>query len=252
MKKWCKSPFQKGQIRFECIWIIYKWIIFHTWWFIPRIISGLFSQVYISGLTPLIPWKNRVVYHLSVTVNNDEIWFGPSGAKLGGKTWKQYLYPPTLTDESLKETGMKGAQKVFCWEVVTCLATLSLLRTCQSCGHHFWGMQGKKKLRAKIQEAHGFVRFTDQTYTHERSTKCSKYFEGPWGARPLVIVEGPKCSKIMITLFMLSVSKNLRFTNADAGPLRFYPKKWFRKGMRGVRPLWKTANFPASSGPGPS
>ena len=59
MKKWWKSPFQKGQIRFECIWIIYKWIIFHTWWFIPRIISGLFSQVYTSGLTPLIPWKKK-------------------------------------------------------------------------------------------------------------------------------------------------------------------------------------------------
>ena len=143
---------------------------------------------------------------------------------------------------------MKGAQKVFCSEFVTC-CEISKLRA--PFLRQFLRHAGKKELRAKIQEAHGFVRFTDQTYTHERSTKCSKYFEGPWGARPLVTVEGPKCSKMMVTLFMLSVSKNLRFTNADAGPPRFYPKKGFRKGMRGVRSVWKTANFPAFWRAGP-
>ena len=114
------------------------------------------------------------------------------------RSW--YILIHLLFIESLEETGMKGAQKVFCW-VVTCLATLSLLKTFQSWGHLFWGMQGKKELRAKIQEAHGFVRFTDQTYTHERSTKCSIYFEGPWGARPLVIVEGSK-SYIYIYIYI--------------------------------------------------
>jgi hypothetical protein len=44
--------------------------------------------------------------------------------------------------------------------VITCLSTLSPLRTFQS-GQLIWGMQ--KKSMAKIQEVHGFIRFTDKT-----------------------------------------------------------------------------------------
>ena len=68
--------------------------------------------------------------------------------KLGGKTWKEHLYPLTLIGEwwiPLKTTGIKGVQKVFFFGklVVTCLSTLSLLRTFQS-GQLICGMQGKK------------------------------------------------------------------------------------------------------------
>ena len=167
-----------------------------------------------------------------MTQGGSDPWFGPSGAKLGGKTWNNiYTHHPWQMN-LLKKLAWKVRKKCFVgklWHVVTF----------QSCEHHFWGMEGKKNLRAKIQEAHGFVRFTDQTYTHERSTKCSKYFEGPWGARPLVTVEGPKCSKMMVTLFMLSVSKKLRFTNADAGPPRFYPKKGSERVWGGSGPCGK-------------
>ena len=45
-----------------------------------------------------------------------------------------------------------------------------------------WALQGgmrKKKLRAKILEVHGFIKFTYPTCTFSRSIIWQKYFEGP-------------------------------------------------------------------------
>ena len=62
---------------------------------------------------------------------------------------------------SLKKLALKVCKNCFLGKlVVACLSTLSPLRTFQS-GQLIWGMQ--KKSMAKIQEVHGFIRFTDKT-----------------------------------------------------------------------------------------
>ena len=63
-----------------------------------------------------------------------------------------------------------------------------------------------------------------------------------WGAWPLIIFERPKCSKVLVPLSKLSVSKNVWFTNARLGPLDFIHSEMLKRGMGGVRPVWKTAS----------
>ena len=63
-----------------------------------------------------------------------------------------------------------------------------------------------------------------------------------WGAWPLITLERPKCSKVLVPLSKLSVSKNVWFTNARLRPLDFIHSEMLKGGMGGVRPLWKTAS----------
>ena len=86
-------------------------------------LSAPHSKLYTSHSTlytyhkwtnPTYPMKkSRVVYHLSVTMNNDEIWFGPSGAKLGRKTWNNiYTHHPWQMN-LLKKLAWKVRKKCF-------------------------------------------------------------------------------------------------------------------------------------------
>ena len=78
---------------------------------------------------------------------------------------------------SLRKMALKVRRKCVLGKIVmTCLSTLSPLKTFQS-GQLIWGMQ--KKSMAKIQEVHGFIRFTDKTCMSQIFTTCPKYFEGP-------------------------------------------------------------------------
>ena len=62
---------------------------------------------------------------------------------------------------SLRKLALKVRRNCVLGKIVmTCLSTLSPLKTFQS-GQLIWGMQ--KKSMAKIQEVHGFIRFTDKT-----------------------------------------------------------------------------------------
>ena len=62
-----------------------------------------------------------------------------------------------------------------------------------------------------------------------------------WGAWPLIIFERPKCSKVLVPLSKLSVSKNVWFTNARLGPLDFIHSEMLKRGMGGSGPSGKTA-----------
>ena len=121
--------------------------------------------------------------------------------------------------------------------VVTCLSTLSLLRTFQS-GQLICGMQGRKKRWLKSRRS--MVAWDSQIKTYVLNIhNMPKIF---WGAWPLTTLERPKCSKVWVPLSKLSVSKNVWFTNAILGPLDFIHSEMLKRGMGGVRPVWKTAS----------
>ena len=120
---------------------------------------------------------------------------------------------------------------------MTCLSTLSLLRTFQS-GQLICGMQGRKKRWLKSRRS--MVAWDSQIKTYVLNIhNMPKIF---WGAWPLTTLERPKCSKVWVPLSKLSVSKNVWFTNAILGPLDFIHSEMLKRGMGGVRPVWKTAS----------
>ena len=114
--------------------------------------------------------------------------------------------------------------------VVTCLSTLSLLRTFQS-GQLICGMQGRKKRWLKSRRS--MVAWDSQIKTYVLNIhNIPKIF---WGAWPLTTLERPKCSKVWVPLSKLSVSKNIWFTNAILGPLDF-----IHSGPSGKQPVETT------------
>ena len=72
-----------------------------------------------------------------------------------------------------------------------------------------------------------------------------------WGAWPLIIFERPKCSKVLVPLSKLSVSKNVWFTNARLGPLDFIHSEMLKRGMGGSGPSGKQPLGSTISGAGP-
>ena len=72
-----------------------------------------------------------------------------------------------------------------------------------------------------------------------------------WGAWPLIILERPKCSKVLVPLSKLSVSKNVWFTNARLGPLDFIHSEMLKRGMGGSGPSGKQQLGSTISGAGP-
>ena len=72
-----------------------------------------------------------------------------------------------------------------------------------------------------------------------------------WGAWPLIIFERPKCSKVLVPLSKLSVSKNVWFTNARFGPLDFIHSEMLKRGMGGSGPSGKQPLGSTISGAGP-
>ena len=72
-----------------------------------------------------------------------------------------------------------------------------------------------------------------------------------WGAWPLIIFERPKCSKVLVPLSKLSVSKNVWFTNAILGPLDFIHSEMLKRGMGGSGPSGKQPLGSTISGAGP-
>ena len=60
-----------------------------------------------------------------------------------------------------------------------------------------------------------------------------------WGAWPLVILEVPKCSKLMAPRPSRALAKRTRFTNGTLWPLDFIHSKCFRKCTGGVGPPGK-------------
>ena len=60
-----------------------------------------------------------------------------------------------------------------------------------------------------------------------------------WGAWPLTILERPNCSKVLVPLSKLSVSKNVWFRNARLGPLDFIHSEMLKMGMGGSGPSGK-------------
>ena len=93
---------------------------------------------------------------------------------------------------------------------------------------------------AKIQEVHGFIRFTD-------NTTCPKYFEGPDLWSFLNVQNAPK---VLVPLSKLSVSKNVWFTNARLGPLDFIHSEMLKRGMGGSGPSGKQPLGSTISGAG--
>ena len=72
-----------------------------------------------------------------------------------------------------------------------------------------------------------------------------------WGAWPLTILERPNCSKVLVPLSKLSVSKNVWFTNARLGPLDFIRSEMLKMGMGGSGPSGKQPLGSTISGAGP-
>ena len=72
-----------------------------------------------------------------------------------------------------------------------------------------------------------------------------------WGAWPLIIFERPKCSKVLVPLSKLSVSKNVWFTNARLGPLDFIHSEMLKRGIGGSGPSGKQPLGSTISGAGP-
>ena len=115
---------------------------------------------------------------------------------LEGKPGKITSVPANLDRWiSLRKLALKVRRNCVLGKIVmTCLSTLSPLKTFQS-GQLIWGMQ--KKSMAKIQEVHGFIRFTDKNMYVLNIHNMPKIF---WGAWPLIIFERPKCSKVLVSL----------------------------------------------------
>ena len=130
--------------------------------------------------------------------------------------------------------------------VVTCLSTLCLLRTFQS-GQLICGMQGEKELWLKSRRS--MVACDSQIKIYVQNIhNMPKIF---WGAWPLTILERPNCSKVLVPLSKLSVSKNVWFTNARLGPLDFIHSEMLKMGMGGSGPSGKQPLGSTISGAGP-
>ena len=67
----------------------------------------------------------------------------------------------------------------------------------------------------------------------------------------MIIFERPKCSKVLVPLSKLSVSKNVWFTNARLGPLDFIRSEMLKRGMGGSGPSGKQPLGSTISGAGP-
>ena len=67
----------------------------------------------------------------------------------------------------------------------------------------------------------------------------------------MIIFERPKCSKVLVPLSKLSVSKNVWFTNARLGPLDFIHSEMLKRGMGGSGPSGKQPLGSTISGAGP-
>ena len=67
----------------------------------------------------------------------------------------------------------------------------------------------------------------------------------------MTILERPNCSKVLVPLSKLSVSKNVWFTNARLGPLDFIRSEILKMGMGGSGPSGKQPLGSTISGAGP-
>ena len=67
----------------------------------------------------------------------------------------------------------------------------------------------------------------------------------------MIIFERPKCSKVLVPLSKLSVSKNVWCTNARLGPLDFIHSEMLKRGMGGSGPSGKQPLGSTISGAGP-
>ena len=67
----------------------------------------------------------------------------------------------------------------------------------------------------------------------------------------MTILERPNCSKVLVPLSKLSVSKNVWFTNARLGPLDFIRSEMLKMGMGGSGPSGKQPLGSTISGAGP-
>jgi hypothetical protein len=72
-----------------------------------------------------------------------------------------------------------------------------------------------------------------------------------WGAWPLIILNCPNFSKVLVSLSKLSVSKNVWFTNAILGPLDFIHSEMLKMGMGRSGPSRKQPVESTISGAGP-
>ena len=72
---------------------------------------------------------------------------------------------------------LEGVQKLFSWEV-SCDMFVNFIsvENLSKWPAYLWHAGGKM---AKIQEVHGFIRFTDKKCMSKIFTTCLKYFEGP-------------------------------------------------------------------------
>jgi len=74
---------------------------------------------------------------------------------------------------------MKGMQKLFSWEVSCDMFVYFISVKNLSKWPTYLRHAGGKRTMAKIQELHGFIRFTNKKYMSKIFPTCPKYFEGP-------------------------------------------------------------------------